>query len=120
LKVDANDDRKRLGARLRDARESRHFSKSEVADDVGMARTAVILVESGQRKLDALELKKLANLYGRPVSYFIDEEANDPSSLSEIKHLVRAASRLSPRQLAQLLQFAEFLRHTPGSHGASS
>ena len=35
-----------------------------------MPRPAVSLMESGQRKVDALELKKLAELYQRPVADF--------------------------------------------------
>ena len=63
-----NDDRQSLGARLREAREYLGLSQDEVARVVSLPRPAVSLIESGQRKVDALELKKFAELYRRASS----------------------------------------------------
>lgn len=105
-----DDDRKTLGERLREAREYLGFSQEEVATFLGVSRSALSLMETGQRKVDALELKKLAGLYKRPVGYFTGEEAEETSFGADIKHLARKVSELSPDDREELGRFADFLR----------
>jgi transcriptional regulator with XRE-family HTH domain len=104
------DDRKTLGERLREAREYLGFSQEEVATFLSVPRSALSLMETGQRKVDALELKKLASLYERPVGYFTGEEAEDISFGADIKHLARKVSELAPDDREELSRFADFLR----------
>jgi transcriptional regulator with XRE-family HTH domain len=105
-----DDDRRVLGVRLREAREYLGFSQEEVATFLGVPRSALSLMESGQRKVDALELKKLAGLYKRPVSYFTGEEAEEPSFGADVKHLARKVAELTPDDREELSRFADFLR----------
>jgi transcriptional regulator with XRE-family HTH domain len=105
-----DDDRKTLGERLREAREYLGFSQEEVARFLGVPRSALSLMETGQRKVDALELKKLAGLYKRPVGYFTGEEAEETSFGADVKHLARKVSELSPDDREELSRFADFLR----------
>ncbi len=104
------DDRKTLGERLREAREYLGFSQEEVATFLGVSRSALSLIETGQRKVDALELKKLAGLYKRPVGYFTGEEAEEISFGADVKHLARKVAELSPDDREELARFADFLR----------
>jgi transcriptional regulator with XRE-family HTH domain len=104
------DDRKVLGDRLREAREYLGFSQEEVATYLGVPRTALSLIETGSRKVDALELKKLANLYKRPVAYFTGEGAEEEAYGEEVAHLARKARDLTPEDRAELGRFADFLR----------
>ena len=102
-------DRKKLGARLKEAREYLGLSQEEVAQQLGIARAAISLIESGQRKVDALELKKLAAVYQRSVADLTGETS--PSSTNDrIELLRRAAAELSPEDQSEILSFAEFLR----------
>jgi transcriptional regulator with XRE-family HTH domain len=107
----SDDARKGLGARLRDARDYLGLSQDEVARAVHLTRTAISLMENGQRGVDALELKKLAELYRRPVSDFTgDDEVIEGGSLpTTVQHLAREASKLNESDRAELLRFAEFL-----------
>ena len=110
-KSDGKDEaRKTLGERLREAREYLGFSQEEVATYLGVSRSALSNIESGQRKVDALELKKLASLYKRPVSYFTGDETEGESYGDDIAHLARKASELSADDRAELGRFADFLR----------
>ncbi len=103
-------ERKTLGAKLRESREYFGLSQDEVAHAVGLTRSAISLLESGQRKVDALELKKLAELYQRPVAEFTGEVDVVDSPVPEtVQHLARAASKLTEADRAELLRFAEFL-----------
>jgi len=107
-------DRSELGERLKQAREYLDLSQDEVAKKIGLPRTAVSLIESGQRRIDALELQKLAELYQRPVSYFTGEVIS--AQLPEdIEHLARAATKLSQRDRQELRRFAEFLNSRSSS-----
>ena len=106
---DKDDDRKTLGERLREAREYLGFSQDQVATFLGVSRSALSLMESGQRKVDALELKKLAGLYKRSVGYFTGEE-DDATIGADVKHLARKVSDLSSEDKAELARFADYLR----------
>jgi hypothetical protein len=67
------------------------------------------LIEAGQRKVDAIELQKLAETYQRPIRFFIDEAT--PTPIPEVvQHLARAASKLTDQDREELLRFAEFLQ----------
>jgi transcriptional regulator with XRE-family HTH domain len=107
---DKDGDRKALGERLREAREYLGFSQDQVATFLSVSRSALSLMETGQRKVDALELKKLAGLYKRPVAFFTGEEAEDVSYGTDVKHLARQVSELSPDDREELGRFADFLR----------
>ena len=103
-------DRKALGARLREAREYVGLSQDEVAKYLAIPRTALSHIETGQRRIDALELKKLAQLYKRPIGHFTGEERVDEELPAYVARLTRAASGLSEQDRAELSRFAEFLR----------
>src|SRR5262245_48967144 len=104
------DDRKVMGDRLREAREYLGFSQEEVAEHLEIPRSALSLIETGARKVDALELKKLASLYKRPVAYFAGEDQSEEQYAEEVAHLARKVSELSPEDRAELGRFADFLR----------
>jgi len=103
-------DRTEMARRLKEAREYLELQQDEVARDLGVPRTAISLIESGQRKVEALELQKLARLYQRPVGYFTGEEAADIGLPPQVAHLARAASKLSNRDRDELSRFADYLR----------
>jgi len=103
-------DRQGLAARLREAREYLRLSQDEVARALDLPRSAVSLMETGQRKVDAIELKRLAEIYQRSIAYFTSE-GGDPSAVPEaVQHLARAAAALTDRDREELLRFAQFLQ----------
>jgi transcriptional regulator with XRE-family HTH domain len=114
-------DRKALGARLRESREYIGLSQEEVAKILSIPRTALSNIETGRRRVDALELKELAKLYKRPVAYFTGTEAFTEGLPKDVEHLARAVSDLSPRDREELTRFAEYLRARaqvePENHG---
>lgn len=61
-------DPRAVGARLREVRGARRWTQQEVAARLGVARTTVVAIEKGERRLKPGELIELAALYGRPVS----------------------------------------------------
>jgi len=104
-------DRQLLGARLKEAREYLELSQDEVARILEIPRTAISLMEAGQRKVEAIELKKLSEIYQRPIGYFTGEpDVAAPPIPDAVQHLARTAAKLSDQDREELLQFARFLQ----------
>lgn len=103
-------DRIQLGEKLKEAREYLDLSQDEVAKKIGIARAAISLIETGQRKVDALELKEFARIYQRPISYFTDDEVVAEAAANRFDYLPRAFQELSEKDREELTRFAEFLK----------
>ena len=67
-------ERQRLGNRLRDARKYLGLKQDEVASYLKIPRTALTDIENGQRRVEAIELTRLAKLYRQSVAYFTGED----------------------------------------------
>jgi len=115
-------DRRKIGLRLKEIREYLGLSQEEVAQTMKMPRPAISLIESGERKVDAIELKKLSDLYQQPVDYFISGSSDTASvqdvailarTPKDVAQLARTATKLSPEDRSELVRFAEFLRARP-------
>jgi Zn-dependent peptidase ImmA (M78 family)/DNA-binding XRE family transcriptional regulator len=69
-----------LARRLRQAREEVGMNQQQVADAIGVHRTAITQMEAGNRSVSTVELTRMADRYGRPVTWFLSEgdgEAED-------------------------------------------
>lgn len=107
---DALDERReRLAVRLADTREYLGLSQQDVAEVTGLSRAAISAIETGRRRIESVELETLARAYQLPVSYFLAEQVEDDSE--EVQHIARAARGLAANDRAELLRFAEFLKH---------
>ncbi len=62
-----------IGGRIREARTVFGWTQAELAGRLGMDRSALVRVEAGDRKLDALELFQISVLFGLPLSHFVRE-----------------------------------------------
>jgi transcriptional regulator with XRE-family HTH domain len=93
------------------AREYVGLKQHEVAQHLGIPRSALSNIEAGLRKVTALELARLARLYQRPVSWFTGDDVIVKDELpAEIAHVARAAASLSSLDRAELARFADFLK----------
>ena len=101
--------RQRLGDRLREARKYLGLKQEEVATYLKIPRTALTDIENGQRRVEAIELARLAKLYRQPVGYFTGEDAAASLPI-DVAHLARQAAGLSEQDRTELGRFAEYLR----------
>ena len=106
----SKDERAKIGRRLKEAREYLGLSQLESATMLDVPRSAISFIESGRRKIDLVELKKLAGFYQRPLSFFTDDEDLKLPKISELSGLQRAADGLSKNDIREVLKFAEFLK----------
>jgi transcriptional regulator with XRE-family HTH domain len=106
----SEEDRQLLALRLKEAREYLGLSQDEVAKIVNIARPAISLMEAGQRKVEAMELKRLAELYQRPIDFFTGDSTEPAPLPEEVQHLARTAAKLTDKDREELLRFAKFLQ----------
>lgn len=103
-------ERRRLGERLREARKYLGLKQEDVAAYLSIPRTALVDIESGQRRVEAIELMRLAKLYKQPGSYFTGEDAAAAALPPSVAHLARQAAELSDQDREELSRFVEYLR----------
>lgn len=104
------EERRRLGDRLREARKYLGLKQEEVATYLKIPRTALTDIENGQRKVEAIELTRLAKLYRQPAAYFTGEDEASAGLPVDVAHLARQAADLSQQDRDELGRFAEYLR----------
>ena len=63
---------KEIVNRLKRARLDIELSQQAVADKLGKPQSYVAKIEAGERRLDVAELKKLTEIYRKPISYFYE------------------------------------------------
>lgn len=101
-------EQRELAARLREARAYLGLSQQYVTAATGIARSAISEIERGNRKVDSLELRKLAKVYGYSVAYFLGVEADQVDTTSA---LGRVLTDLTDDDHDEVLRFAEFLSY---------
>lgn len=106
----AEEERAALGKRLCRVRRHLGLSQLEVAGHLKIPRSALSHIENGQRGLDALELKRLADLYRYPASYFTGESKPAEDLEEALEPLLQTAADLSRHDREELRRFAEYLR----------
>jgi Zn-dependent peptidase ImmA (M78 family)/DNA-binding XRE family transcriptional regulator len=62
-----------LGRRIADARAEAGVTQADLAAGIGLERTALVRIESGERKVSATELVAIAGTLDRPVDWFFTE-----------------------------------------------
>jgi transcriptional regulator with XRE-family HTH domain len=102
--------RKQLGDRLREARKYLGLKQEEVAAYLKIPRTALTDIESGQRRVEAIELTRLARLYRQSVGYFTGEDKTSAGLPADVAHLARRVADLSAQDRDELSRFADYLR----------
>jgi len=100
-------ERQIIATRLREAREYLGLSQQEVADALKLPRSAISLIETGQRGVESVELKAFAKLYQRPIGHFTGEESQTMGG--EVAMLAKQVSKLSAQDREELMRFSEYL-----------
>ena len=61
-----------LVERLRRARRQAGFGQAQVARLLGVSQSYVSKVESGQRRIDVVQLRQFAEVYGKNIDFFME------------------------------------------------
>lgn len=73
-----------LGRRLRLARKAWKLTQGEVAKALDLSRSAVSEMEAGRRGVSGLELHRLADLYGRDMADFLEEDFEPTATIAAL------------------------------------
>jgi len=57
--------------RLKEARIQSGLTQMQVAKRLGLPQSYVSKIESGERRVDAVELEKLAKIYSKSIGFFL-------------------------------------------------
>jgi Zn-dependent peptidase ImmA (M78 family)/DNA-binding XRE family transcriptional regulator len=63
--------KREFGGRIADARSAAGFTQGDLASKMGVDRTAITKIESGDRRVDSFELARIAEILRRPISWFL-------------------------------------------------
>ncbi|GAA4766325.1 hypothetical protein GCM10023329_10620 [Streptomyces sanyensis] len=101
-----------IGARVAEARSERGVTQAQLAGAVGMDRTALAKIESGSRRVAAVELVAIARELGRRVEWFVAEAP--PALASYRRGTSGVAVQAIDTELDALVRDAEFVTlHCP-------
>ena len=98
-----------LARRLKQLREYLGLSQQDVTAVTGIPRSAVSEIERGNRRVDSLELRKLAKVYRVSVNRLLGE---DPDEAPAFAALGRTLAGMSEQDQEEVLRFAEYLLMT--------
>lgn len=96
-----------VGDRLRVAREGANVKQADAAAAIGVARTTIVAIEKGERRVRIAELQKLAGLYGTSVNALLRHEAVHVDLLPRFRKLDAAEDKAvdgAAELLASLVQ----------------
>lgn len=91
-----------LGDRLRIARETANLTQKDAAESIGVARTTLVAIEQGKRRVRIDELQQLAKFYGTSVNALVRHEAVHVDLVPRFRKLVDSAD-LAAIQATKLL-----------------
>jgi len=94
-----------IGSRLRAIREGREDTQEDIARLLGISRKAYGMYESGQRRIDLNDLKRIADHYGVSLTYFLGEEIETNRIQAELRRATDALEETRKR-LEEVVPYA--------------
>ena len=82
-----------MGERLRLARGAAGFTQAEAAARINAARTTLIAIEQGQRRIRTKELQQLAKLYGTTANTLLRNEAVYIDLVPQFRRFMKSSDR---------------------------
>lgn len=92
-----------LGTRLQEARKARQMTQQQAADLLGVARTTVVAIEKGERRVQPQELVRLADLYGCDVNDLLRRRAATPSFAVQFRAVLAQDGGVDTEMEAQVV-----------------
>ena len=105
-----NVDPRALGARLKEARETRGLTQHQVAEKLGVARTTVVAIEKGERRIKPGELVALAALVGRALSDLLQSGAPSEGFSTQLRGDLSPGAPAKPELLEAISDFEALAR----------
>ena len=120
LSMEFKSNNKHLGLRVSQARKSKGMTQGLLADDMGLSRSALVKIESGQRGLSASELFNISEILEVPMDYFFLSTYDETSIQSmvnerETEYETMRISEPILKQKKQIALLLYLLKQTAGN-----
>ena len=112
IRDQTEEQRAAMAQRLREGREYVGLSQEDVAQALGLSRPAVTNIETGNRRVEAIELDRLATLFRQSVTYLLTGEDAVGAVPAQVQFLARATKGLSQKDMEEVARFASFLKRS--------
>lgn len=112
IRDQTEEQRAAIAQRLRESREYVGLSQEDVAQALGLSRPAVTNIETGNRRVEAIELDRLATLFRQSVTYLLTGEDAVGAVPAQVQFLARATKGLSQKDVEEVARFASFLKRS--------
>lgn len=100
-------DNKKIGQKIKEARENAGLSQLELAKHLGFeSATAISLIEGGDRKISAENLVSLAKILQRDIKFFYGQEGDQ----IDVQVALRADKNLNDADREAILRFIELAK----------
>lgn len=86
-----------IGERLRIAREAAGLTQAAAAEKIDVARTTIVAIERGQRRIKTNELQGLCSLYGTSANAILRQEAVHLDMVPRFRKLAQSADDAAER-----------------------
>ncbi len=105
-------ERRKLAERIAKARERADVSQVQVANRLGLPRSAISKMENGEQRVESLVLAAMARLYGVSVSSLLadEEEIEITRGGLPVEALLRSAGNVAPEDREVLDEFLDMCR----------
>jgi transcriptional regulator with XRE-family HTH domain len=110
MQSNLNDDREKVGSRLRDARVMAGLSQEQAAQKMNISRPAISEIESGKRKVSAEELIQFSELYKVDKLWLLlEDNQNNAEFPPQVKYAARELSKLKPEEMNKIIDLIKML-----------
>lgn len=100
-----------LGENIRSGREELGWSQAQLGSKINLDASRVSRVESGERSVDTVVLRSIAELFGRPMESFFRSEATSSSLVLARQGISQDADLLAMVEWAEALHLDVMFAH---------
>lgn len=100
-------DPRNLALRLQEARKAAGLTQLDVANNLNLARTTVVAIEKGERRVTSHELVELAGLYRRSISELLSKRLVSESLVPQFRASIKETDASFDQAAVELQSLAE-------------
>lgn len=101
---------KNIGERIQQARDEAGLTQAELSRRLGITQAALSNYELGKRRLYLHQIQEIADLLGRDLNYFIQDETRVPQQQGEPEPATILLDDLTSEEIDAVHSYIKFLK----------